>query len=83
MPLRNIQFTEIYLALTIGVLLQSCAITNDTISANPSEKSQITDNTHRHVMSDAKAACSDEPFAAKLYRLLIRPDLSVNQADLV
>ena len=69
MPLRNIQFTEIYLALTISVLLQSCAITNDTISANPSEKSQITDNTHQHVMSDAKAACSDEPFAAKLYRL--------------
>ena len=43
MLLRNIQFTEIYLALTIGVLLQSCAVTNDTISANPSEKSQVKD----------------------------------------
>lgn len=69
MPLRNIQFTEIYLALTIGVLLQSCVITNDTISANSSEKSQIADNIHQHIASNAKTACSDEPLAAKLYRL--------------
>ncbi|GKS67997.1 tetratricopeptide repeat-containing protein [Nitrosomonas sp. PY1] len=69
MLLRNVQFTEIYLALTIGVLLQSCAIKSDTISASSSEKSQITNNTHQHVMSDTKTACSDELFAAKLYQL--------------
>lgn len=69
MRLKNIQFTEIYLTLTISVLLQSCAITNDTFSTNSSEKSQIADNTPQDIMSGAEAACSNEASTAKIYQL--------------